>query len=299
MGRGTIGTLTYDNDRALERALTRISRQNRNNNAKKDDQLFSGDGKRGPPWSREEDILALALYRASGSAHDDLDPEVQEIAHPLQRSPSAVVFKLGNFKAVETRGKAGFTHFAPMDQKVWQEFAGRDGVLYDEADKIRTEIYSRYKERDTEEIEDLAKRLSNDGLLPTGRISQVLTRQKTTALRRAVLANYRNECAFCDVDIPELLTTAHIHRWTEDENNRYNLRNVLCLCILHHAAFDDGLLTVSPDGKIIASPSLRRSLSSVIRSQLRDLNGKLIRRPAKYDPDPDFLKGHGMTRFKK
>ena len=209
-----------------------------------------------------------------------------------------MVFKLGNFKAVETRGRSGLSHFAPMDEQVWREFDGRDEDLYRHAENVRTELYSRFNDREASEIEDLAKRLANGGHLPTERLSQILVRQKTAALRSAVLSNYGGKCAFCDMDIPELLTAAHIHRWTDDEENRYNLSNTLCMCLLHHSAFDNGFLTVNSSGKIVSSPRLRESPSRTVLSQLVELDGKPVRMPLSYPPRETFLEDHREKIFK-
>src|SRR2546425_4741520 len=213
--------------------------------------------KYGSPWSRNEVALALALYKATGSSHDEQDPEIQELARLIGRTPGSVIFKLGNLKAVETEKRAGFSHTAPMDRQVWREFQGRDEELYQEAEKIRNETYSNFGKKDEDEIEDLVNRLNNLGQVPSQRTSQVLVRQKQEALRRAVLSNYEGRCSFCDVNIPEMLVAAHIHGWNKDVENRLNLSNTLCLCVLHHCAFDNGFLSVSDDGRILVSPQVR------------------------------------------
>src|SRR5439155_22831353 len=133
-------------------------------------------------------------------------------------------------------------------------FEGRDVELYQEAERIRSDTYSKFTQKDEDEIEDLVSRLNNLGQIPSQRTSQVLVRQKHEALRRAVLSNYEGRCSFCDMNIPEMLVAAHIHAWNEDVQNRLNLSNTLCLCVLHHRAFDNGFLSVSEDGRILVSP---------------------------------------------
>jgi hypothetical protein len=293
-GRGTIGIRDYQAV-SLEQALSKISSDTETGQTT-GDRVVSTE-KRGPAWTRDEDVLALALYRATGPSHDQEDLEVGELSRLLKRTPAAVVFKLGNFKAVETKGKSGLSHFAPMDSKVWREFDARDAELYREAERIRNEIYGRFKDRDVSQIEDLANRLKKEGRLQTERLSQVLARQKGAALRDAVLENYGSRCAFCDLDIPQMLVAAHIHRWIDDPENRYNLSNTLCLCVLHHNAFDNGLLTVSDDGKIVVSSSLNKSNSRTVKSALLNLNDAKMRMPVSYFPDKQFLADHKRKVF--
>jgi hypothetical protein len=295
-GRGTIGTLDYDGS-TLKQALARVARKS-NVDQTMGDQSTGRGGKRGPPWSRGDDVLVLALYRATGPSHDDEDPEIEELARVLNRSAASVVLKIGNFKAIATKGQAGLSHFTPLDLRIWNEFEGREKELFEEASKIRSEFYSQSKEREASTIESLAKRLAADGQVATAKLSQILARQKTEALREAVLMNYQNKCAFCDLDIPELLVAAHIHRWTDDEKNRFNLSNVICLCVLHHRAFDNGFLAVSSDGLILISPQLKKSLSRTSRSQLIDLGGNAMRMPESFAPSKDFLADHHMKVFR-
>jgi putative restriction endonuclease len=295
-GRGTIGIRNYDHD-DLERTLNRISSGTQIADKKATEEKMVDPKIRGPPWTRDEDVLALALYKSTGSSHDDEDPEVAELSRLLKRTPAAVVFKLGNFKAVQTKGRAGLSHFAPMDLKVWREFDGHDSELYQEAEKIRNGIYARFKDREAGQIQDLARRLMKEGRLSTERLSQVLPRHKGAALRDAVLENYGGKCAFCDLDIREMLVAAHIHRWTDDSENRYNLSNTLCLCVLHHSAFDNGLLTVSDDGTIVVSQNLRKSNSRAVQSALLNLDNTKIRMPLSYPPGKQFLADHKRLFF--
>ncbi len=78
-----------------------------------------------------------------------------------------------------------------------------------------------------------------------------------------MLANYEDSCSVCDLNVPELLVAAHIHSWADDVENRLNLSNTLCLCVLHHAAFDKGFLSISDDWKILVSHDVKRKFGEV------------------------------------
>ena len=49
---------------------------------------------------------------------------------------------------------------------------------------------------------------------------------------------------------------SHIVPWATDSKNRLNPRNGLCLNAIHDRAFDRGILTITPDYKVILSSRL-------------------------------------------
>ena len=79
------------------------------------------DAKYGTAWSREELTLALYLYCQIPFAQTKAsNSEVIEFARVLQRTPSSVARKLGNFGAFDPllaqRGITGLTHFSKADK---------------------------------------------------------------------------------------------------------------------------------------------------------------------------------------
>jgi hypothetical protein len=69
-------------------------------------------------------------------------------------------------------------------------------------------------------------------------------------LRNIILEEYKNKCAMCNIDLPELLRVSHIIPWSEDTAIRLDPKNTLLLCGLHDLAFENGLITISNDYKI-------------------------------------------------
>lgn len=66
--------------------------------------------------------------------------------------------------------------------------------------------------------------------------------------RLVLLAAYRGRCAFCGLSLTDALQAAHIVPWRKASNEERVLpSNGLLLCSTHHALFDAGILTVSPD----------------------------------------------------
>ena len=96
--------------------------------------------KYGPPWRKEEVLLAIALYKTPGVRPDDKDAKVIELSQLIGRTASAVALKLANLRAVETGGRSGLSHLGPLDKQVWEEFHGRDDALKEEAAKLRIEF---------------------------------------------------------------------------------------------------------------------------------------------------------------
>lgn len=87
----------------------------------------------------------------------------------------------------------------------------------------------------------------------------VKVRTQQIKFRREVITRYGEQCAVCDIEVPELLNAAHIC----DKRNQGadDARNGLVLCVNHHAAFDALLFGIEPETLDIATrpngPSLK------------------------------------------
>jgi hypothetical protein len=248
-------------------------------------------------WTREDTVLALALYKATGPSHDKEDPEVREVARLTGKSPSSIVLKLGNFKWVESGGKAGLSHATRLDEKIWREFLRREEVLHADAEKIRERTYSKSRRVEEDQIQEDEDLLLKRRVFRTEGVSKARTRLQTEALRRIVLRDYDETCAFCDMNLPQLLEVAHIRGWDEDAENRLNPSNALCLCLLHHGAFDSKLLTVLPDGDILLSKNVATNHRATVEMMLKAIDRKTMRKPHKFAPNPEFLKYHNDKFF--
>jgi putative restriction endonuclease len=98
------------------------------------------------------------------------------------------------------------------------------------------------------------------------------------------------------------LTASHIVPWSIDTKNRTNPRNGLCLNAIHDRAFDSGLVTVTPDYRIVVSGVLKRSLKAedlLSGTLLLDYEGLAITLPERFVPDQEFLRYHNEHRFKR
>ncbi|MDK2122648.1 HNH endonuclease signature motif containing protein [Chitinimonas sp. DQS-5] len=96
---------------------------------------------------------------------------------------------------------------------------------------------------------------------------------------------------------PRLLIASHIVPWSKDKLNRLNPSNGLCLSALHDRAFDQGLITLNDDFKIIISDKLKRQEDTFIKSVLLPLEGVTIELPERFTPSLSFISRHRNEEF--
>lgn len=107
-----------------------------------------------------------------------------------------------------------------------------------------------------------------------------------TSFRERVLAAYRERCAICRLRHRELLDAAHIVP-DRDPKGEPVVANGLSLCKLHHAAFDNYFITVSPDYQVlIRQDLLDESDGPMLRHGLQELHGSLIHLPRRQELKP-------------
>lgn len=82
-------------------------------------------------------------------------------------------------------------------------------------------------------------------------------RRGVSALRRATLLNYGNECALCDIDHINLLVASHIARWADRPQARGQLNNVICFCRFHDSLYEHGYIALSDEFELLRKPKLR------------------------------------------
>jgi putative restriction endonuclease len=99
------------------------------------------------------------------------------------------------------------------------------------------------------------------------------------AFRSRVVHAYAVRCAVCTLRIGRLLDAAHIV--PDSEQDGYpTVNNGLALCEIHHAAFDQDLLSVTPSYKIEIAPDvLEDSDGPMLRHGLQEMHGRALTRP--------------------
>ena len=90
-----------------------------------------------------------------------------------------------------------------------------------------------------------------------------------------------------------LLEACHIVDWPEDEKNRTNPKNGLCLNAFFHKAYDSHLLGITPDLQIVVSEELlHNATEKSFRRYLDEINKRKIMLPDRFLPQRELLDIH-------
>lgn len=109
--------------------------------------------------------------------------------------------------------------------------------------------------------------------------------------RARVLSAYKKKCAVCTLKYPELLDAAHIIS-DSDERGLPVVTNGMAMCKIHHAAYDQDFLGVSPDYVVHINERLLADRDGpMLQFGLQAMNGKSLELPSRRDdrPDRDYL----------
>lgn len=250
-------------------------------------------------WTREELILAVNLYckLPFGRLHR-LNPEVIHLANLIQRTPSSVAYKLVNFASLDpslkARGIKGASNASKLDAEIWNEFFNNWDTLPYESEKLLSKF-------ENAPIEKLAN-ISLIDLPKEGKTREqiVKVRVNQSFFRSSILASYNYTCCITGIQQAEFLIAGHIKPWSLDEKNRLNPQNGIALNALHDKAFENGLLTITPEYKIKISSILskQKKLKPIENYFLKYDNKEMIL-PSRFLPDIEFLKYHNQERFKQ
>lgn len=114
--------------------------------------------------------------------------------------------------------------------------------------------------------------------------------------RRMILANYGGCCALTGIGVPQLLLASHIIPWSDKthKQERLNPCNGICLSALYDKAFDQGLITISPDDYcVVLSSALRENETKEYYDKHFDcIKGQKLTLPTEYLPSREFLAYH-------
>lgn len=248
-------------------------------------------------WTREELKLAFHLYcqLPFGRLHSR-NPEIIQLARAFGRTPSAVAMKLVNFAsldpAITDTGRKGLTGASNLDREIWDEFHADWETLALECEVLRRKLGIR-----TPLVDEINNEVEREDY--TGETRKVITEQriKQAFFRRAVLSSYKGRCCMSGLSEPRLLVASHIVPWSKDKANRLNPSNGLCLSAIHDRAFDEGLITLSDDFRIIVSDELKRRDEVFIKEVMLPLDGHIIEPPERFVPRVEFITWHRNEHF--
>jgi len=253
-------------------------------------------------WTEQQDIIALFLYTQLPSGKwDENNPTIKEYASLLNRTPAALVFKLGNLRSLDkAHTSKGLTHGSKTDRQVWYHYINRPYelvVAYEESLRmVRAEcnmvadsgILLPFSQNNEPQEPDYAEQDSY-GWTPR--------RKRQWAFRHALLFNYKNQCCLSGFGNIDMLSASHIVPWSKDENNRTNPQNGLLLNALLDRSFDKGYITFSPSRyETIVSERIKDFKLAEYLSQFKMKKITLPDNPERW-PRKDFLEFHNDTIF--
>jgi putative restriction endonuclease len=125
---------------------------------------------------------------------------------------------------------------------------------------------------------------------------EVRARVHQSRFRARVIPAYRGQCAVCELKEVRLLDAAHIIGDAQERGEPV-ISNGLSLCSIHHRAFDEDLVGVTPDYLVQVSDRLRDEEDGPMLDVLKTAHGRMIvlpRSPA-WRPDRDRL----ATRYER
>ena len=245
-------------------------------------------------WTEKQITIVLYEYcqRPFGQ-FSGTKPFLKELGTLLNRTPGAIVRKVGNLASfdpqMKERGVGGLSHTGKLDEEVWNRYYGHwDQLAYDAEVLLAKFRNKKLEESLTIDIHDLPK--------GSERIQEVKRRINQSFFRDTVLSSYESMCCITGLNNSKLLHACHIIGWREDESNRTNPQNGLCLNVLFHKAYDENLIGISPDYEVFVSDEfLGTKLDKVdifTKEYVRSINNKKLLMPKRFLPDKDLLAIH-------
>ena len=127
-------------------------------------------------------------------------------------------------------------------------------------------------------------------------VREARQRLHQSRFRRRVLPAYRMRCAICRLREQQLLDAAHIVG-DPDPRGEPEIPNGMCLCSIHHRAFDSDLVGVSPDYRVHVSQRLLEEDDGPMLDVLKTAQGVRIVLPRRSASQPD--RERLATRFER
>lgn len=253
-------------------------------------------------WTIEQAAVALYEYcRRPFGQFSSRNKFVQDLSVLINRSPGAIVRKIGNFASfdpqMKARGVKGLSHTAKLDEVLWDKYYGHWDQLAIDAELIIAD----FKNVDLEHSVTID--LNN---LPVGgeRFQIVKSRINQAFFRDAVLSSYGLRCCITGLNNPSLLQACHIVSWKDEPEIRTNPENGLCLNVLLHKAYDEYLIGIDTDYKIHVSDEFfgtnLLNVDKEVRDYYKAINGKkTIFMPMRFSPNVDLLDMHFQKYLEK
>jgi putative restriction endonuclease len=269
-----------------------------------DDQNVEGSG-RAASYVRALDLLGPILAKHGSKFPDCSDVwEVQTVERiaalytyilEQQRLGETGIFKgetpssywRDRYCSAALKSYKEFLILHPYEQRLWD--------LINQPDVKPTELAKRLSAEEVDSIEELVSECDIDFSTREGKekLREVKTRINQGFFRKLVLKTYGTQCCVTGLNFPDVLRASHIVAWSDDEKNRMNPANGLCLSATYDAAFDKHLISFDEDFRMIFSPQLKEFYSNeAFKTQFLAFEGRRIALPKRFCPDQTFLEKH-------
>ena len=248
-------------------------------------------------WTREELIVTLSLYfQLPFGRLNHTTPEVRSLASIMNRTENSVALRLTNFAACDpyiiNSGRKGMVAGVKVCKPIWDEFFDDHERLFFEAECIKAKWLKQPIEKRVG--------LTDTNLQGMEKERMVKLRVNQNVFRTIILNNYDNTCAITGINIPTLLIASHIIPWADDEANRLNPENGICLSPLYDRAFDKGFIGINEDYRVVLSKELKEfSKNEYFKFYFGNIDYKKIILPEEHKPEIKFLEYHMKNIFAK
>ena len=255
----------------------------------------------GKNWSldpqRTNRCVNLYLKLPFGKLHTGTR-EIQDLADLVGRSHSSMAIRLNNFAHVDPyhqqRGIKGMEGGRKQVEPIWNEFINNQEELVFESECILAEYHHKTIEEVYPGIEFDLKDLKGEV-----KIRAVKMRINQHVFRQMILKTYESRCVISGIDLPELLVAGHIVPWADNEHERLNPENGICLSNLYDRAYEKGLICIDTDYKLLISTRLKAESSKAFYQQFFGrFEHQSIRIPKTYQPKKEFLE-YRLNQFDK
>lgn len=157
----------------------------------------------------------------------------------------------GGFCSAALKSYKEYLVIHPYEQKLWD--------IYNDPTLGEEERAARLLETEPESAEVLIEDTDIDFNSREGRdvLSATKSRRGQDFFRKMILHQYENRCCITGLEIPQLCIASHIIRWSDRIDTRMDPRNGLCLSATYDKAFENHLISLDEDYRLLVSPSIR------------------------------------------
>jgi putative restriction endonuclease len=179
------------------------------------------------------------------------------------------------------------------EQKMWAVYEGSISRPEELSVKLAEQEVDGVEALIEDQVADMKSREGRDA------VCEVKTRIGQGFFRKMILRQYNNQCCVTGLTVPEVLRASHIIGWAEDEDNRMNPSNGMCLSATYDAAFDRNLISFDDDYRMILSLMLKEYYTNTaFKEYFLSKEGTRISCPESFLPDSELLQKHRQKLLK-